>query len=89
VYSLGVVLFEALSGRLPYTADDLAALATQHKQSRPPDLQQLAPHLPVEVTRLVHAMLAKEPLRRPQTPAELVERLVELEIATFGERGFD
>ncbi len=89
VYSLGVVLFEALSGRLPYTADDLAELATQHKQSRPPDLQALAPHVPSEVTRLVHAMLAKEPLRRPQTPAELVERLVELEIATFGERGFD
>jgi hypothetical protein len=31
-------------------------------------------------------MLAKEPLRRPQTPAELIERLAALEIATFDQR---
>lgn len=86
VYSLGVVLFELLAGRLPFTGGSLAELAQQHKQSRPPNLRRLAPHLPRNVVDLVHQMLAKEPLRRPQTPRDLIDRLVALEIAAFSER---
>jgi serine/threonine-protein kinase len=86
IYSLGVVLFELLSGRLPFQSSNLAELAAQHKQARPPDLRSLSPQLPIGVINLVHQMLAKQPLRRPQTPGELIERLAELEIQTFGER---
>jgi len=86
IYSLGVVLFEALSGRPPFAGKDLAELATQHKVARPPDLRRLVPHLSAGVTRLVHEMLAKDPLRRPQTPGELIERLIALEVEAFAER---
>ncbi len=86
IYSLGVVLFEILSGQLPFAGDDLAALAAEHRQAAPPDLGQLAPHVPREVVRLVHWMLAKQPLRRPQSPRELISRLTALEIATFSLR---
>ena len=86
MYSLGVVLFEMLCGRLPFQGKDMAELATQHKQSSPPPLRSLAPHIPTDVAKLVHELLAKEPLRRPQTPAELVERLTSLEVATFSQR---
>jgi serine/threonine protein kinase len=86
VYSLGIVLYELLSGRLPFERQDLAGLASQHKRTAAPRLCRLAPHLPPEVARLAHEMLAKDPLRRPQTPGELVARLVGLEIATFTER---
>jgi serine/threonine protein kinase len=89
VYSLGVVLFEMLSGRLPFAGSDLAELAAEHRQARPPDLRRLVPHLPGSVTRLVRQMLAKMPLRRPQTPEELIERLAALEIETFAERAID
>jgi eukaryotic-like serine/threonine-protein kinase len=86
IYSLGVVLFELLSGRLPFVGKDLAELATQHRQAAAPNLRRLAPHLPGEVVGLVRRMLAKDPLRRPQTPQELVDQLSALEIATFSER---
>ncbi len=86
IYSLGAVLFEMLSGRRPFVAETLVQLSLQHRQAAPPDLTRLAPQTPREVVQLVRQMMAKEPLRRPQTPRELIERLVALEIATFSER---
>lgn len=86
LFSLGAVLFEMLTGRPPFLAKDMADLATQHRQSSPPDLFHLAPHLPRQVFSLVRQLLANDPLRRPQTPRELVDRLVGLEIATFADR---
>ena len=86
IYSLGAVLFEMLCGRVPLEAHDLAHLATLHRQLSVPDLGRLAPHLPPEVVRFVRRLLAKEPLRRPASPRELIEQLVALEIATFSTR---
>jgi eukaryotic-like serine/threonine-protein kinase len=86
IYSLGAVLFEILAGRRPFQSDTLVELAMQHKQAAPPELIRQAPHVPREVAQLVRRMMANEPLRRPQTPSELIERLVALEIATFSAR---
>jgi len=86
IYSLGVVLYELVSGRLPFEAKDLSELVVAHRQSRPADLRRVAPHLPPELCALIGQMLAKEPLRRPQSPTDLIQRLVALEIATFGQR---
>jgi len=88
IHSLGVVLFEMLSGHLPYPAADLAELATLQRQSAPAELARLAPQAPREVVRLVGRMIAKEPLRRPQSPRELIERLVALEIGAFSSRAW-
>lgn len=85
IYSLGVTLFEMLSGRRPYRGGGLAEMARQHRQESPLDLKTLVPALPPDVRHLVHEMMANEPLRRPQTARELVARLVALEIALLGE----
>jgi serine/threonine protein kinase len=85
VYSLGVTMFEMLTGRLPFDAQDIAELAAQHRQGLPGDLRSLLPHLPTRAARLANQMLAKEPLRRP-LPRDLVDRLAALEIETFADR---
>lgn len=86
IYSLGVTAFQLLSGRLPFTSHNVADLARQHCRTEPPDLRTLVPTISLPVAQFVRQMLAKEMLRRPQTPAELVSQLVKLEIETFAER---
>lgn len=86
LYSLGVTLYKLLAGRLPFTATDLGELLRAHRQAEPPELRHIVPSVPHEVSQLVRELMAKEPLRRPLTPRELIERLYSLEIQFFADR---
>jgi eukaryotic-like serine/threonine-protein kinase len=86
IYSLGVTLYEMLGGRRPWDSDDPAELVTLHRESKPTDLRTLRPETPERVSDLVHAMLAKDSLRRPGSARELATRLMRLEIDCFSLR---
>jgi serine/threonine-protein kinase len=83
IYSLGVTLYEMLTGRRPWETDDPGQLATLHREAKPTDIRTLRPDLPAAVAEIIHAMLAKDPLRRPASAGELATRLVRLEIQSF------
>jgi serine/threonine-protein kinase len=75
VYSLGVVLFELLTGRLPFTGQTPIAVAMKHKTEMPPLPRTLRHDLPAWVERLILACLEKEPERRIASMAELRDAL--------------
>ena len=75
LYSLGVVLYEMLTGRLPYEADDLIATAMKHINEPAPHPREANPAVPEDVDALVVKLLAKEPEDRYASAAELAEDL--------------
>jgi len=65
IYGLGVTLFEAVTGRLPYSAESSQELLEQHLYTPIPSVRSAAPDAPDELDDLVRVMLAKDPLDRP------------------------
>ncbi len=72
IYSLGVTLFEALSGKTPFTGDSPLALLRQIIDVEPPDLGELKPDVEPELRTLVQRMMAKDRNLRVASCAELI-----------------
>ncbi len=71
VYSLGVLLFEMLTGTLPFPGDDPIQVTLAHIQQPAPSVNRYQPTIPAGVAELVARMLAKEPAVRPADGATL------------------
>ncbi len=65
-YSLGVMLYELLTGRPPFQADDFEGWSKQHTHIEPPPLRQLRPDTPADLDALIKAALIKDPKIRWQ-----------------------
>jgi serine/threonine-protein kinase len=63
-YSLGVVLYEMLTGKKPFDGGTYAEIITQHLFEAVPDVRELAPDTPAHVVDVVNKMLAKDPAER-------------------------
>jgi serine/threonine-protein kinase len=79
LYSLGVMLFQLLTGVLPFRADSMAALMFQIANQSPPDVRTLRPELPAGIADLLHRILSKAPGERYQTGADLAAELKRLQ----------
>ena len=74
MYSLGVMFFQVLTGRLPFEQEALSDLLQAHLKTPPPKVHELAPNVPRYLPKLVTQLLDKEPTKRPSAK-EVVEIL--------------
>jgi serine/threonine protein kinase/Tfp pilus assembly protein PilF len=71
LYSLGVMLFEMVTGRLPFEGDTALAVALKHKTERPPDPKSVVPGLPADLSKIILKCLEKDRARRYRSAGEL------------------
>lgn len=79
LYSLGVVLFEMLTGQLPYDGDTPAEVARQHLTSPTPSARRYDPKIPYDLDAIVTKALAKNPLLRYKTDDDFLSDLRRVE----------
>ncbi len=75
IYSLGITLFEMLTGRVPFQGDSTVGIAIKHIQEPMPTPRQYVEEIPVSVEQIVLKSCQKSPDRRYQTMAELIDDL--------------
>jgi serine/threonine protein kinase/tetratricopeptide (TPR) repeat protein len=78
IYTLGVVLFEMLTGKVPFEGDSALSIALKHKTERPPDPRKLNPQVTEPLARIISRCLEKDKAKRYQTVAELQAELESL-----------
>jgi eukaryotic-like serine/threonine-protein kinase len=75
VYSLGVILYERLTGRTPFTGDDVLTLLRQVRDTEPPRLSSIRPGLDRDLETVVLKCLDKDPARRYHSAEALADDL--------------
>ena len=75
IYSTGVVLYEMLTGRVPFDGDNPVAVAMQHLHAAPVPIQTLSPEVPPAVIRVCMRAMEKNPAMRYQSAREMAADL--------------
>lgn len=88
LYGLGVILFQALTGRLPFEGRTEVEVLIAHCSLQPPSLAEACPdqHFPESLAHLIRSLLQKEAARRP-TVDEFLQQLANIEEELFGNVG--
>ncbi len=79
IYSLGVILFELLTGRVPFEGDTALSLALKHKTEPVPDPREINAQIPQELSLVIFKCMEKNPANRFQNAKELITDLNKIE----------
>ncbi len=85
MFSLGITLFEMLTGRLPYPSGSLNETMQRHLNDSPADIRSYGFAIPESLASLVDRLLARQPTARPRAAA-VVQQFISLEIITISKR---
>ncbi len=76
IYSLGILIYEVLTGAPPFDGDSVMDVLTAQTTAKAPSLRSAAPELPAELDGPVHHMLEKSPEKRPQSVTAALDKLM-------------
>lgn len=85
LYSLGVILYEAVCGRTPFTADDPASILYMHVHEEPRNPRSHNPDIHPELESLILRLMSKKPDKRPSNARILKEQLLKMQRLLRGE----
>ena len=72
IYSLGIVMFEMLTGHVPFDGDNAVSVAIQHLQQDLPDIRSMSPETPISIIGIIKKCTQKSPDKRYQVLADLI-----------------
>lgn len=75
IYSLGIVLFELLTGRIPFNGQSAVSIALKHLQEKTPSVKEIDPSIPQSVENIVLRATTKDPFHRYNSAYEMQEAL--------------
>ncbi len=78
LYAVGVIVYEMLTGELPFDADSLPGILIKHLQAEPPSIAAKVPNVPPSLEALVKKLLAKKPGDRPVDAHQVIKELLPL-----------
>lgn len=79
IYSFGVILFEMVTGRVPFSGTTPLSIILKHKTERPPDPRAFVDQIPYELSRLILKCMEKHKENRYRSVDELLSELAEIE----------
>jgi serine/threonine-protein kinase len=87
VYSIGVVMFELLSGRLPFEAETHTGVAIKHIRQEAPLITDFNPLVPPQLARVISKIMSKEPAGRYRTAGQLGRILTSYQQSSMAQTG--